>query len=414
MPVLIDLTRLLSRANSPAPTGIDRVELAYAKRYLLPDETAAAAFVNLYGSFLLPRHRAVRLVESLDARWSGEDGGQEHPEFRRVRDWLSRPCSQPEPRPAARGGPDVGSVLKPLRALIPAALTPASRAPQRALYLHTSHSGLDRPAAFAWLARRPDVKMVALLHDLIPTEYPEHCRPSQVARHKVRLETISRHASAVVVSTHDVAERAAQHWRRESLRVPDMVVAPLGLDPSFEAETSPLAAARPYFVVCGTIEARKNHLFLFEVWRELAREPGPQTPALVVIGSRGWGHEAPIDFLQRCEWLRPHVCEASGLPTSSVRQLIAGSRALLMPSFAEGFGLPVVEALSLGTPVVASDLLAHREVAGGRATLLDPLDGPGWRRAIVNLVANQRAQVDAKPFRPPAWADHFAAVDRLL
>jgi glycosyltransferase involved in cell wall biosynthesis len=64
-------------------------------------------------------------------------------------------------------------------------------------------------------------------------------------------------------------------------------------------------------------------------------------------------------------------------------RLIAGARASLMPSFAEGFGLPVAEALAIGTPVIASDIPVFHEVGQGLATLIDPLDGPEWEAAIM-------------------------------
>ena len=72
-----------------------------------------------------------------------------------------------------------------------------------------------------------------------------------------------------------------------------------------------------------------------------------------------------------------------------MKSLIASSLGMLAPSFAEGYGLPIVEALHLGVPVVASDIPAHREIAGHAAMLLDPIDGPAWRSAITALSARQ-------------------------
>ena len=114
-------------------------------------------------------------------------------------------------------------------------------------------------------------------------------------------------------------------------------------------------AASPYFVVLGTIEPRKNHLLLLNIWRRLA-EQQRSPPKLVIIGTRGWENEQVLDVLDRSVLVRPHVVEGSGMGDRGLMRLLANARALLMPSFAEGYGLPVVEALSLGTPVVASDI----------------------------------------------------------
>ena len=90
-------------------------------------------------------------------------------------------------------------------------------------------------------------------------------------------------------------------------------------------------------------------------------------------------------MLERCPAIRDHVIEASGLSTPSLKRLIDNARAVLMPSFAEGYGLPVAEALAAGTPVLASDLPSLRAMGGSAITWLDPVDGLGWLAAIRRL-----------------------------
>ena len=98
--------------------------------------------------------------------------------------------------------------------------------------------------------------------------------------------------------------------------------------------------------------------------------------------------------------------------------MIAGARALLAPSFDEGYGLPIVEALSLGTPVVASDCEVMREIAQGCARLLSPLDGKGWTAEIERLATDDAyfasAQEDAADFSPPNWRDYFESLDEFI
>ena len=98
---------------------------------------------------------------------------------------------------------------------------------------------------------------------------------------------------------------------------------------------------------------------------------------------------------------------------------VAGARALLMPTFAEGYGLPVVEALALGAPVICSDLPVLRDVGGEAPEYLDPLDGPAWSRAILDYAAPESRRRAAQIARiaawtPPRWSDHFAAVEDFL
>ncbi len=175
----------------------------------------------------------------------------------------------------------------------------------------------------------------------------------------------------------------------------------------------------PYFVCVGTIEARKNHLLLLNLWRRLAAELGPAAPRLVLIGQRGWLTQNVIDMLERCPALRGLVIERNALPDAEMARVIRGARALLLPSFAEGFGFPVIEALALGVPVLCSDLPALRETGGAVPDYLDPLDGRGWRTAILDYAAPQSPRREAQlrrlaDWRPPRWEDHFAAVRRLI
>jgi len=177
-------------------------------------------------------------------------------------------------------------------------------------------------------------------------------------------------------------------------------------------------AGNSYFVAISTIEARKNHSLLIQVWRKLVRR-GIAMPKLVVIGKRGWESAQTFRELDLASDLRPHIIEVSSLPSAHLRSLIKNARALLMPIFAEGYGLPIVEALSLGTPVVCSDIPVFREVSQKKALLISPLDGTGWLKAIEALTptdSSLRAQLLAKvlEFRPPTWRAYFQNVEAFL
>jgi glycosyltransferase involved in cell wall biosynthesis len=118
---------------------------------------------------------------------------------------------------------------------------------------------------------------------------------------------------------------------------------------------------------------------------------------------------------QRCDITAGHIHILSGLSTAAMKIALAGSVALLSPSLAEGFGLPVIEAAHLGVPVVASDIAAHREVAREGAILCDATDAPSWIKEIRTLMETKprRAAMGASRARAEREA-YFAAISTFL
>jgi glycosyltransferase involved in cell wall biosynthesis len=281
--------------------------------------------------------------------------------------------------------------------------------------INTGHSGIDDPG-YARAVHRRRLRAVYFLHDLIPITHPEYVRRGESARHERRLRTMCESGSGLIVNSAATAAVLADYARGAGWSVPPHVVAlpaPAALPPSAAAPM----ADRPYFVILSTIEPRKNHLMLLNLWRSLASRPRP--PRLVVIGQRGWECEQVVDMLERCTALRGHVIEESHCTDERLAAWLRHAQALLFPSFAEGYGLPLAEALAHGVPVIASDLPAFREIAGAIPEYLDPLDGAGWLRVIDQYAdaahpARAAQQRRMQAFRPPTWREHFAAVDEFL
>ena len=292
--------------------------------------------------------------------------------------------------------------------------------PPGTVYLHVSHLRLERPERFDWLYGRPDIRAVFTIHDLIPITHPEYCRPGEAARHAARIETVARHAAHILADTQEIAARLRDHLAARGLPPRPITAAHLGIEPAFSARAGSAAALdRPTFLACGTIEPRKNHLLLLTVWRRLAERLGANTPRLILVGNRGWEAENTVTMLDRCPGLRGHVEEVVGLTTPGLGRLMRSATALLMPSFSEGYGLPVMEAAASGLPVVASDIAVHREVAGSFAHFLHPTDGLGWMKAVDALAAPGsalRAELTGRlsSYVAPSWDVHFERVEAVL
>jgi glycosyltransferase involved in cell wall biosynthesis len=131
-----------------------------------------------------------------------------------------------------------------------------------------------------------------------------------------------------------------------------------------------------YVVFMGNLEPRKNLGMLVRA-HAMARQEDPSVPQLVLVGPAGWG-----DRWQGTPPDPRDVIITGYLADETLRSVVAGAAAVCMPSHYEGFGLPVLEALAAGRPVLASDIPAHREVAQGHATLLAADDTAAWAGAL--------------------------------
>jgi glycosyltransferase involved in cell wall biosynthesis len=284
-------------------------------------------------------------------------------------------------------------------------------------YLNVGHTGLDDPGFRQWVTAA-DVRPVYFVHDLIPLTHPEYCRPRERDRHESRMKTVLKTGTGVIANSRQTLDDLRRFAASEGLPCPPGIAAWLGTTP-FPRPAVSHPPDRPTFVTVGTIEGRKNHLFLLQLWTRIVEKLGEAAPRLVVIGQRGWESEQAADLLDRSEKLKGAVIEIGACDDRTLAEHLAGARALLFPSLAEGFGMPALEALQVGTPVIASDLPVFREIGQGVPELLDPLDGPAWERAILAYALSdspaRRAQCSRLAnFRPPTWQDHFAKVDTWL
>jgi glycosyltransferase involved in cell wall biosynthesis len=389
--VVLDLSRLLARLLHTTPTGIDRVEMAYARGLLqtIPDRLSFAAVHpnGLYGR--LPTRAAIAFLDRTERMWDS-------------------------PGRASGAGLWLGALAK-LLALQPRRVPPRPTGVSR-IYVQASPHHLDNERRVSAILRREQARFVCLVHDLIPIEYPEYARAGGADLHRRRIATLVRHADGLVTNSAATRDSLAPFLAAAG-RTPQLRVAHLGI-PEMRDTAGP-ADDRPYFICIGTIEPRKNHLLLLNVWRRMRELLGEATPRLIIVGRRGWENEQVIDMLERCPALVGYVEEHGRLDDRAVARLLAGARALLLPSFAEGYGMPVTEALALGVPVLCSDLPALREAGGDVPEFLDPLDGVSWLAALTAfategsaLESAQRARMAG--WRAPAWKEHIAIVLELL
>lgn len=421
-PIAFDLTRMFVGAAGGTPRGIDRVDMGYASRFFADPQGPNVGLVPSPGGMgVLTAREAGQLAGSVERHWRegkppGRDDRLAWLRRRLAGESLPLPTSPKEP---GEGGHAVGRYASMVFQARWSPLRWAARSvPRDAIYVNVGQILLGSGWFFNWLDKRPDVKPVFMLHDLIPVLYPEYSGPILSRHHARGLATAARRAHAMIATSHASADEIRDALARLGRHDIPIHVVPLPISDSLLApavEEGEPVSSTPYFVTVGNIDQRKNHRLLLHVWRDMMQRGVPAIPKLVIIGSRGLRTANVIDFLERCPGLSDHVVEVNELTSPAMREVIRSARALLMPSYTEGFGLPVAEALALRTPVIASDIPAHREVGGSFATYLSPTDGLAWEREILSRTGEEGVldwgrRTALRRYPTQTWTSYFDGV----
>lgn len=417
-PIIYDAARLFLSAASATPRGIDRVEIDYA-RYLTaswPGEVFAL-LPTPWGMRLFDRARFARAIAYLEQCWSERGDSADDAVFHAITRRLAGQDVAPlsATRAARPGG------IARMFGMIAATGFSVGRSLRHvgrgAIYLNIGQLGWTAWLTTPWLARRPDMACVFMLHDVIQLEHPAFVSRLGVRWARLMVATVRKRATGLIATT-DAARRsviaavgrAPAHCLTVPLPIAAVFAAPEPQDPALAAHT--------YFICCGSIEPRKNHLLLLRVWQTLIARHGSAAPRLVIVGPVSPMGMAIRDALQASPALRSHIIIASGLGSPALRKLIANARAALTPSLAEGFGLPAIEALALQTPVVLADIGPLREAAAGFGIYHAPDDAAGWTATIERLsfddefIASQRRHCAG--FVPMTGAGYFSKVTEFL
>jgi glycosyltransferase involved in cell wall biosynthesis len=243
--------------------------------------------------------------------------------------------------------------------------------------------------AVPYLPLRPSVMT---LHDLSPWMDPTwHAEAARVRQRTPMLLRLGL-ATMVITQSEAVKNKAIERFRLPADR---LAVVPLAANPTFQP--APARPGRPpYLLYVGTLEPRKNLGLILDLWRELRRDYPIE---LILVGRRR------ADF--------PEIPPEPGLrlagltPEDDLPGLYSGATACLYPSYYEGFGLPVLEAMQCGAVMVASSDPSIREVSGNGAIVLDVQDRAAWMDALRTAISHPE-QMSALRERAVARAAQFS------
>jgi glycosyltransferase involved in cell wall biosynthesis len=234
---------------------------------------------------------------------------------------------------------------------------------------------------------------ILTVHDLSVFSYPNTHDRRIAARARRRLPIMLRSAARVITPTEAVKRELLERFRMN----PDMVAVtpeaprktfqPMPVGETVEVRRR-LGIADDFILFVGTIEPRKNLLTLVRAFAELLRDTEHQ-PQLVIAGPKGW-LTAEFDRALAEANFGDRLRIIGYVGDDDLRALYSSCKAFVFPSLYEGFGLPPLEAMACGAPVIASRIAAHVETLGAHAHLVEPADERAWTKVIAALIENQK------------------------
>ncbi|MGQ9489415.1 MAG: glycosyltransferase family 4 protein [Anaerolineae bacterium] len=433
-----------ARTATPHFPGIGRY-VANLAANLIPLLAADERLTILYDPahpLALPPSEAVRLVPapvspfSLRQQWAlpqliRELGGCSGPEAARRPPSGLAGLSGPGEEPAEASIPANGPGGQLAKASIPAdglgeEPAKASIPAQHPRGHGTSAAGVIYHSPYYLMPYRPGAATVLTVYDLIPLRHPEHST--------ARARLLFRWATALALRTARVVIAISDFTRRDFLAefhlAPEHIAAiPLAADPIFRPQPAEAVAAvrarynlpAQYALYVGSNKPHKNLVRLLEAW-QMAHGAWPMADSRLVIAG-AWDARYP-EAKERAEalGLGDQVMFLGPVAEADLPALYAGATLFVFPSLYEGFGLPVLEAMACGTPVICARGSSLPEVAGDAAWLVDPLDVAGLAEALARLWSDpalraglqQRGLAQAQRFSWQATAQQTLLCYRAL
>lgn len=383
---VLDLSRSFSRLGQPVHTGIDRVERAYLNEVIRR---------NGWGMIRTPRGFLLFEPDRLQ----------------RLPDYFDR---------TDMDGADQASTIRAISSSRSSTLSIRKimwRMPNGLAYINVGHTNLN-PQTFRAMMEMPDNRKIVMIHDTIPIDHPDFQTEAARSKFIERLTAVINFANHIIAPSDETKERIEARMVGTGHRVP-ITVAPLGI----EMGSTPLnyeKSHKPFFVVLGTIEPRKNHKLLLDIWERMhTKMDEDRIPELRIIGARGWRNDEVFRRLDTSPMMGRTVFELGPLPDAEMKRHLAGATALLFPSLAEGFGMPPFEATAMAVPSICSPLRTTELYLGDLPIYADPDDMYQWFRAIRDLASEELAEQTQRATalrgtRLPTWEKHFDRVFDII
>ena len=262
------------------------------------------------------------------------------------------------------------------------------------------------------------LRIISVLYDLIPIKFPEFLGAPGDYYYNYFIHIIDNCEKVFCISKRTEADLKEFISNNGRSPVSTEVIylganLPAKPDPTeiIDLKVRERLARGRFALAVGTVEIRKNHSLLIDLWDELLADPSFDLD-LVIVGMPGWCADDVIARLEGLRGFGSRVLWFKQMSDAGLSWLYEQCHISLFPSLYEGLGLPVIEALQHGRPVIASNRGAIPEAGLGLATILDPDDRAGWRAAVIAASRAPRQVVNVGPERFPNWERTVATIKR--
>lgn len=263
------------------------------------------------------------------------------------------------------------------------------------------------------------VRYLQIFYDFIPISVPEVVAAPLIPHFARAMAAMSIYADHIFSISRYSQDDLSNTLRRLDRPVPEISVVPMGgtiTDAEAPGTLAPgglkrLGVVEPFVLCVGTLEPRKNHMLLFQVWRRLVATHGTErVPKLVLVGRVGWYMEDLMRMLKVTNYVDGTIVHLQGVSNAELSELYDACLFTIFPSFSEGWGLPITESLARGKVCVCSNATSMPEAGGDQAIYIDPFDATSAYRTCETLMFDgeslQRRESDVRStFRSTTWAD---------
>lgn len=266
-------------------------------------------------------------------------------------------------------------------------------------------------------------KVINLIYDIIPIEHPERCDRFMINNFKNMLSKVLQNSDGIITDSKTVADKIISLISKESIKIKeDFKIGWLhiGFSPknfinnNIENENIKSIIKEKPFIIVGTIEPRKGHVFALDAFEELW-EKGSNLK-LCIIGKVGWNVEKLVERIKGHEEYGKKLFFIEYPTDEELAYCYRNSEALIFPSIDEGFGLPLIEAASFKLPLILSDIEIFRELANDNALYFKSANPKDLKDTIIKYVELKSNNLlpQSEKIKINTWEDTFNSIIEII